>query len=129
MKVTGSFPFHHLVFSLSSTVDDANGVPIGLRSVRHEACKVRVKHAIADGDGVQVLPEQHLSRSVFTLEFAASNGEDAPEFGVVDVAGLSGPLGDTLDMVKHHPTLLEVSTRLHTTNKINSTSPAHLRHF
>jgi hypothetical protein len=80
-------------------------------------------------DVVEVVPEQHLNILVLRLEIAASNSHDALVGPVVHVASHGGPLGDSFDMVRHDPSILEITARLHALNQVDPTTGPDLRHF
>jgi hypothetical protein len=90
---------------------------------------VMLGNSMPSHDVVEVVPEQHLNIFVLRLEVAASNSHDALVRPVVNVAGHGGPLGDTFDMVRHDPSMLEITVRLHAFNQVDPTIRADLGHL
>lgn len=75
---------------------------------------------MATDDGVEILPDDHLGSDILRLHIAKCDGHDTTMSGVVDVAAYGGPLFDPFNMVKHKLCVLEVSTRLHALDEVNS---------
>ena len=79
--------------------------------------------------GVEVMSKKHLSILVLGLEVAASDCHDALVRPITYVAGHGGPLGDTLDMVGHDPSMHEIHAMLHAPNQVDPTARADLGHL
>jgi hypothetical protein len=60
MKKTSALTTFHCNFGIFRTIHNANNVPIGLGTVRHEAYKSWMWDTVSGHDVVEVLPEQHL---------------------------------------------------------------------
>lgn len=129
MKVAGSFASIDGNLRIPRPVDNAHGIPIGLRTVSHETLEVRLGNSMPSHDVVEVVPEKHLSILVLRLEVTTSDGHDALVGPVVNVASHGGPLGDAFDMVRHDPCILEITARLHAFNQVDPTTRADLGHF
>ena len=129
MEVAGSLTPIDGNLWISGPVDNPDGIPIGLGTVRHEAFEVGLGDSMASHDVVEVMPEKNLSILVLGLEVAASDGHDALVGSVVYVAGHGGPLGDAFDMVGHDPSMLEIPARLHALNQVDPTTRADLGHL
>jgi len=110
-------------------VDNANGIPVCLSTVRHEALEVWVGNLVAGHDLVEITPKEDLSILIFGLEVTTCNSHDTLVCTVIDVAGHGGPLGDTFDVVGHHPSILKIPSGLHAANKVDATPRANFRHF
>ena len=106
MEIARSLAAFHGYLWVSGSVDDAHNVPIGLRTISHETFELRLVYSMPTHDMVKVLPENELSIFVLRLEITASNGEYTLVRGVVHVAGHGGPIGNSFDMVEHHPGVL-----------------------
>ena len=50
---------------ISISVNNLQGIPIGLSIVCHEAFKVKLGNSMAGHDVVEVMPEKHLSILIF----------------------------------------------------------------
>jgi hypothetical protein len=114
---------------ISRAVDNPYDYPFGLRTIRHEAIEMWLWDSMPNYDMVEVMSKKHLSIFVLKLEVTASNGHDVLVCPVVYVASHGGPLGHSLDMVRHDPNMLEIPTRLHAPNQINPTIGANLERF
>src|ERR1700737_3914763 len=79
--------------------------------------------------GVGVLPEGPLGILIPPLENTTLKGHGPFISPIVDMSGHGGPPFDPLDVIRHHPRVLKVPTRLHSTNQIHSTSRTNLRHL
>ena len=121
--------FSHAQQWIFGPVGNPDGIPIGLRIVRHEAFEMRLGDSMLSHNVVEVMPEKDLSIIVLGLEVAASDDHEALVGFVVYVAGHGGPLGDAFDMVRHDPSMLEIPARLHAPNQINPTTGANLEHL
>jgi hypothetical protein len=130
MEVAGSLtPIDGNVW-ISRAIDNPDGIPIGLRIVRHEVFEMRLGDSMAGHDVVEVIiPEENFSILVLGLEIATNDGHDALVGSVIYVAGHGGPLGDAFDMVEYDPSMLEISVRLHALNQVDPTTRADLKHF
>jgi hypothetical protein len=129
MKKTSALTTLHGNFGISRTIHNANSVPIGLGTVGHEAYKVWMWDTVAGHDVVEVLPKKNLGILILRLEITACNGHDPLISSIVHMSGHGGPPFDPLDVVGHHPRILEVPTRLHPTNQIHTTSRTNLGHL
>jgi hypothetical protein len=129
IEVAGSLASIDGNLRISRSVDNPNGIPIGLCTVRNEAFEVRLGDAMMTHDVIKVMPKKHLSIIVFGLEVAVSNGHDSLVGFVAYVAGHNGPLGDVFDMVGHDPSMLKIPARLHALNRVDPTIRADLRHL
>jgi hypothetical protein len=124
-KKTSALTTLHWNFGILWTIHNANIIPIGLRTVRHEAYKAWMWDTVSGHDVVEVLPEEHLGIFILRLEITTWNGHDPLISLIVDMSGHGGPF----DVIAHHPRVLNVPTRLHASNQIHSTSRTNLGHL
>jgi hypothetical protein len=96
---------------ITTAIDNLDNIPIGLCTVRHEAFEVGILDAVLCHKIVQFSPHDTLDLRVFRLHVTYSDGHDLVICCIVHVTRHCGPFLDTLDMVKHEPSVLG---RLHT---------------
>ena len=65
---------------------------------------------------VEVLLENYLSILVLGLKVATNNGYEALIHPIVYVVRHGGPTSDLLDMVRHNPSILEITAKFHLPN-------------
>ena len=58
-------------FWISKPIDNPHGIPIGLRTIRHEFFEVRLGNSMPSHDVVEVVPKKHLSILILRLKIAA----------------------------------------------------------
>ena len=124
MEVAGSFTPIDGNLWVSGPVNNPDGIPIGLRTIGHEAFEVRLGNTMAGHDMVEAMLEKYLSILIFGMDVAGCDDHDALVGSIVNVAGHGGPLGDAFDMVGHDPSVLDVPARLHAFNQVHPTTRA-----
>jgi hypothetical protein len=129
MEQASSFLVNHLHRNISKTIHDMNNIPIGMCIIHHEpfeigVCKTKPKHHL-----VQFCPHDTLKFCEFILHVINCNGEHFAIHRVVNTTSHGGPFLNTHDMIKHQPTILQITTRLHALHQINPTCWPITQHF
>jgi hypothetical protein len=96
----------HGNFWITTTKDDLDGIPIGLRTVNHEASEVGLLYAVFSQEFVEFFPNNILDNRVSGLHVTHGNGHDLAICCIVHVTCHCGPFLNTLDMAKHEPRIL-----------------------
>jgi hypothetical protein len=114
---------------VTTAIDDSDSIPIGLCTVCHEAFEVGILNAVFSHEIVEFSPHDSLDLCVLRLHITYGNGHDLAIRCIVHVTHHSGPLLDMLDMVKHEPCILEISSWLHVHDKVHTTSRSVYQHL
>jgi hypothetical protein len=122
MEKTSVLSVLHGDLWITIAIDDSDSIPIGLCTVHHEAFEVGILDAVLCHEIVQFPPHDTLDLSVLRLHVTYSDGHDLAICCIVHVTRHCGPFFDTLDMVKHDPSVLEISSWLHALDEVNTTS-------
>jgi hypothetical protein len=107
---------------VTTAINDSDSIPIGLGTVCHEAFEVGILHAVLSHEIVEFSPHDTLDLCVLRLHVTYGNGHDLAIRCIVHVTRHCGPFLDTLDMVKHDPRILEISSWLHVLDEVHTTS-------
>jgi hypothetical protein len=129
MEQASSFLVNHLHRGISRTIHDMYNIPIGFCIIRHEPFEIRVYKTKTKHHLVQFCPHDTLSFCGFRLHVANCNGEHFIVHGVVKMTSHAGRLLNMLDMIKHQPTILQITIRLHAPHQINPACWPIERHF
>jgi hypothetical protein len=119
MEQASSFPVNHLHRGISKIVHDTNNIPIGMCIIHYEpfeigVCKTKLEHHL-----IQSFPHDTHSFCGFKLHVANCNVEHFVIHYVVNMTSHGGPFLNTFNMIKHQPTILQITTRLHAPHQIN----------
>jgi hypothetical protein len=112
---------NHLHIVISRTVHNTNNIPIGLCIICHEPFEIRVYKTKLEHHFVLFCPHDTLSFCGFKLHVTNCNGEHFVVHQVINMTSHGGPFLNTFDMIKHQPTILQITTRLHAPHQINPT--------
>jgi hypothetical protein len=107
---------------ITAAIDDLDSIPICLCTIHHEAFEVGILDAVLCHEIVQFSPHDTLDLWVLRLHVTYSDGHDLTICCIVHVIRHCGPLFNTLDMVKHEPSILEISSWLHALDEVHTTS-------
>jgi hypothetical protein len=114
---------------ITTAIDDLDSIPIGLRTIRHEAFEVGILDAVLCHDIVEFSPHDTLDLCVLRLHVTYGDGHDLAIHCIVHVTRHCGPFFDTLDMVKHEPSVVEISSWLHALDEVHTTSRSVFQHL
>jgi hypothetical protein len=89
---------------------NSDGILVGPRTIRHEAFEIGLLHAVFSHEFVEFSPHNTLDLRVFRLHVTHSNGHDLAVYCIVYVICHCGSCLDTLNMVKHEPSVLQISS-------------------
>jgi hypothetical protein len=129
MEETSALSILHSDLGITTAIDDLNSIPIGMCTVRHEAFEVGILDAVLCHEIVQFSLHDTLDLGVLQLHVTYGNGHDLAICCIVHVTRHCGPFLDTLDMVKHEPSVLEISSWLHALDKVHTTSTFVFQHL
>jgi hypothetical protein len=102
---------------VTTSIDDSDSILIGLCIIHHKAFEVGILHTIFFHEIVEFSPHDTLYLRVLLLHVTYCDGHDLAICCIVHVTRHSGPFLDTLDMVKHEPHILQISSWLHMLNE------------
>jgi hypothetical protein len=111
------------------SIDNPNCIPIGLCTVRHEPFEVNFSNAMSVHNFIEPMPKKALRRDILRLHITYCNSHNPAVGRVIDMASHGCPPLDTLDMVKHDPSILQITVWLHSPDKVHSRPRAHLGHL
>jgi hypothetical protein len=114
---------------ITTAIDGSNSIPIGLCTFRHEAFEVGILDAVRCHEIVEFSPHDTLDLRVFRLHVTYGDGHDLAIRCIVYVTRHCGPFFDTLDKVKHEPSVLEISSWLHALDEVHTTSRFVFQHL
>jgi hypothetical protein len=114
---------------ITAAIDDLDSIPICLCTIHHEAFEVGILDAVLCHEIVQFSPHDTLDLWVLRLHVTYSDGHDLTICCIVHVIRHCGPLFNTLDMVKHEPSILEISSWLHALDEVHNTSRSVFQYF
>jgi hypothetical protein len=114
---------------VTTAIDDLDSIPIGLCTFRHEALEVGIFPAVISHEIVEFSPHDTLDLRVLRLHVTYGNSHDLAIRCIIHVTHHSRPLMDTLDMVKHEPRILQISSWLHALDDVHTTSKFIFQHL
>ena len=114
---------------ITFAIDDLDNILIGMCTVRHEAFEVGILNAILCHEIVQFSPHDTLDLGVLQLHVTYGNGHDLAIRCIIHVILHCGPFFDAVDMVKHEPSVLKISSWLHVLDKVHTTSRSVFQHL
>jgi hypothetical protein len=114
---------------ITTAIDNSDNIPVGLRTVCHEAFKNGLLHAISLHHLVEFSPHDTLDLCVLRLHVTYGDGHDLAIRCIVHMARHCGLLLDMLDMVKHKPRVLQISSWLHALDEVHTTSRSIFQHL
>jgi len=129
MEQASLFLVNHLHRNISRIEHDIDNIPIDLCTICHEpfeigVCKTKPEHHV-----VHFCPHDTLNFCGFKLHVTNCNGEHFVIQQVLNMTSHGGPFLNMLDMIKHQPTILQITIRLHAPHQINPTCWPIKRHF
>jgi hypothetical protein len=95
---------------ITTTIDDSDNIPTGMCTVHHEEFEVGILHAVLSHEIIEFSLHDTLDLWVLRLHVTYGDGHDLAIRCIVHVIRHCGPFLDTLDMVKHEPSILEISS-------------------
>jgi hypothetical protein len=90
---------------ITTAIDESDNIPIGMCTIHHEAFEVGILHAIFSHEIVEFSPHDTLDLLVLRVHVTYGNGHDLAIHCII--------LLDMLNMVKHEPRILKISSWLH----------------
>jgi hypothetical protein len=129
VEETSAFSVLHGNLWVTTAIDDSDSIPIGMCTVRHEAFEVGILDVILCHEIVRFSLYDTLDLRVLRLHVTYSDGHDLVIRCIVHVTRHCGPFFDMLDMVKHEPSILEISSWLHALDKVHTTSRSVFQHL
>jgi hypothetical protein len=114
---------------ITATIDNLDSISICLCTVCHEAFEVGILDAVLCHEIVQFSPHDTLDLRVLRLHVTYGDGHDLAICCIVHMTRHCGPLFDTLYMVKHEPSVLEISSWLHALDEVHTTSRSVFQHL
>jgi hypothetical protein len=129
VEETSALTVLHGYLWITTAIDDSDSIPIGLCTVRHEAFEVGILDAILCHEIVEFSPHDTLGRCVLRLHVTYGDGHDLAIHCIIYVTRHCGPFFDTLDMVKHESSILEISSWLHMLDEVYTTSKSVFQHL
>jgi hypothetical protein len=114
---------------ITTAIDDSDSIPVGLCTVRHEAFEVGILDAVLCHEIIEFSPHDTLDLRILRLHVTYDNGHDLAIRCIVYVTRHCGPFLDTLEMAKHEPSVLEISSWLHALNEVHTTSRSVSQHL
>jgi hypothetical protein len=129
VEETSALTVLHRDLWITIAIDNLDNIPIGLCIVRHEAFEVGILDAVLCHEIVEFSPHDTLGLRVLRLHVTYGNGHDLAIRCIVYVTRHCSPFFDMLDMVKHEPSVLEISSWLHALDKVHTTSRSVFQHL
>jgi hypothetical protein len=129
LEETSALSVLHGDLWITAAINDLDSIPIGLCTVRHEAFEVGILDAVLCHEIVEFYPNDTLDLGVLRLHVTYGDGHDLAICYIVHVTRHSGPLFNTLDMVKHEPSILKISSWLHALDEVHTTSKSVFQHL
>ena len=120
VKVANPLTPFHQDFGITRAIDNLHSILISLSTFDHISLELWLWDTIPGHHMINVLLENYLSIHILKLEVVTCNGHDVLVGPIVNMACHGGPTGDTLDMVKHNPCILQVTTSLHLPNQVDT---------
>jgi hypothetical protein len=114
---------------ITTAINDLGSILIGLCIVCHEAFEVGILDAVLCHEIVEFSPHDTLDLRVLRLHVTYSDGHDLAIRCIIHVTRHYGPFLDPLDMVKHEPSVLEISSWLHALDEVHTTSRSLYQHL
>jgi hypothetical protein len=114
---------------ITIAIDDSDSIPIGLYTICHEAFEVGILDAVLCHEIVQFSPHDTLDLRVLRLHVTYGDGHDLAIRCIVHVTHRCGPFLNSLGMVKHEPSILEISSWLHALDEVHTTSRFVFQHL
>jgi hypothetical protein len=114
---------------ITTAIDDSDSIPIGLCTVCHEAFEVGILDAVLCHEIVEFSLHDTLDLGVLLLHVTYGDGHDLAIRCIVHVTRHCGLLFNTLDRVKHEPSVLEISSWLHALDEVHTTSRSVFQHL
>jgi hypothetical protein len=114
---------------ITTAIDDLDSIRIGMCTFHHEALEVGIFHAVISLEIVEFFPHDTLDLCVLRLHVTYGNSHDLTICCIIHVIRHSRPLLDILDMVKHEPRILQISSWLHALDEVHTTSRSVFQHL
>jgi hypothetical protein len=76
-------------------------------------------------NNIQILPEDALSNCILLLHVTNGDGHNKAASGVIEVASHCCPFLDMLNVVKHNPRVLKITTWLHPLHQVYAATWPH----
>jgi hypothetical protein len=129
VEETSTFLVLHGDLWITTAIDDSDSIPIGLCTVCHEAFEVGILDAVLCHEIVEFSPHDTLDLRVLQLYVTYGDGHDLAICCIVHVICHCVPFLDTLDMVKHEPSVLKISSWLHVLDEVHTTFRSVYQHL
>jgi hypothetical protein len=114
---------------ITTAIDNSDSIPIGMCTVCHEAFEVGILDAVLCHEIVEFSPHDTLGLRVLRFHVTYSDGHDLAIRCIVHVTRHCGPFFHTLNMVKHEPSVLEISSWLNALDEVHTTSRSIFQHL
>jgi hypothetical protein len=114
---------------ITTAIDDSDSIPIGLCTFRDEAFEVGILDVVLCHEIVEFSPHDTLDLRVLRLHVTYGDGHDLAIRCIVHMTRHCSPFFDMLDMVKHEPSILEISSWLHALDEVYTTSRSVFQHL
>jgi len=121
MEQGGLFLVNHLHRGISRIVHETDKIPINLCIICHEPFEIGVYKTKHEHHVVRFCSYDTLSFCGFILHVTNCNGEHFVVHRVINMTNHGDPFLNMLDMIKHQPTIMQITTRLHVPHQINPT--------
>jgi hypothetical protein len=120
MEQASLFLVNHLHKGLSKIVHDIDNILIGMCTIHDEPFEIGVCNTKFEHHLIQFFPHDTHSFCGFNLHVANCNVEHFVVHGVVNMTSHGDPFLNMLNMIKHQPKFLQITTRLHAPHQINA---------
>jgi hypothetical protein len=129
VEETNALMVLHGDLRITTAIDNSNSIPIGVCTVRHEAFEVGILDAVLCHEIVEFSLHDTLDLRVLRLHVTYGDGHDLAIRCIVHMTCHCGLFLDMLDMVKHEPSVLEISSWLHALDEVHTTSKSIFQHL
>ncbi len=94
-------------------MNNFNNILIHLDTIYHELLEVDIRKVMFEHKLVHLFPQNKLSFNWFWLHVMENDGQDFTILKVVNMACRGGPSLYTFGMIKHIPSIFQITTKLH----------------
>lgn len=112
-----------------TSIDDPDIIWVLLSTICHKSLELGIRNTMPCQNSIEVLPKKALSSNVFWLHITNYKGHNTTVRKDIDMASHSRLILDMLELVKHNPSIVKISTTLHLFRSIHTKSIPHLWHL
>jgi hypothetical protein len=123
------FLINHPYRGVLQTINNYDRVPIGLCAISHESLEIGFWKLVLQHHFIKHYPHKSLNFGVFMLHITNCYGQHFIIGRIVHMTSHSCPISNTLHMIKHDLSVLQIPYRLHSCDKVNSTPDTIYRHL